>query len=258
MHISGAAAIILLVSSAAARTVKYDCEKTPQICLNTCWAIKCKRNAETLHGGGQKNAMESSKYNSANRNRWGYSAKPCDNGWGWTTPDKKKASSPDEYPYASSKEGGQPNFPKVVALRCVPLNEQKIQGGKLRGLGTDKKSGTWTTKWVNINKLSQDWCGPKPSCKNDGHQFISGGPKGPFKPDPNPKKVRDIGSYSEDGTSAWVESRDVAEDEDLDEVEARDVDEEVDEPEGGMEAREADDETETTAEARDVEVPFES
>lgn len=121
---------------------------------------------------------------------------------------------------------------------------------------------TWTTKWNKTSKLPQDWCGPRPSCKNDGHQFISGGSQGPFRLDPNPKRVRDIGSYSEDGTSAWVESRDVVEDEDVDEVEARAVDEEVDESEGDNEAREADDETdaetEATVEARDVEVPFES
>lgn len=36
MHVSFAAAIILLVGSAAAKGVVYDCEKTPQICLNTC------------------------------------------------------------------------------------------------------------------------------------------------------------------------------------------------------------------------------
>lgn len=125
MHISGAAAIILLVSSAAARGVVYDCKNTPQICLNTCWSIKCKKNAQTLHGGGQKDRKESKKYGDRNRNRWGYGSKPCINGWGWTTPDKKKATSPDEYPYASSKEGGQPNFPNIVSLRCVPTQEQK-------------------------------------------------------------------------------------------------------------------------------------
>ena len=105
------------------------------------------------------------------------------------------------------------------------------QGGRLKGLGTDKNTETWTTKWDKISKLPQDWCGPKPSCKNDGHQFISSGSKGPFSLAANPKKIRDIGTYSEDGDSAWVESREVPEGivipeevEDAD-IEAREVDE---------------------------------
>ncbi|PHH67133.1 hypothetical protein CDD81_2902 [Ophiocordyceps australis] len=212
MFISLAAATFFLVGSAAAKGVVYDCEKTPQICLNTCWAIKCQKNSETLHGGGQKDKSASSKYGDANRRKWGYGSKPCDRQWKWTTPDNKAATSPDEYPYASSKEGGESNFQRVVALRCVPTTEQSSQGGKLKGLGTSKNSETWNTKWINISKLSQDWCGPKPSCKNDGHQFVSGGSNGPFTLASNPKKVRDIGSYSADGNSAWVESREVSED----------------------------------------------
>lgn len=78
------------------------------------------------------------------------------------------------------------------------------QGGTLSGLATDKTSNTWTTTWTNISKLPQDWCGRKPACKNDGHQFISQGSSGPFKLAANPKVVADIASYSEDGNTAWV------------------------------------------------------
>lgn len=65
---------------------------------------------------------------------------------------------------------------------------------------------------------------------------MSGGPNGPWTLAASPKVVRDIGSYSEDGDSAWVSSRDIPDDvelpEDFDEddgeVEARDVDGEDD------------------------------
>ncbi|EFY86447.1 hypothetical protein MAC_07525 [Metarhizium acridum CQMa 102] len=229
MHVSFAAVVILLVGSAAAKGVVYDCEKTPQICLNTCWAIKCQKNSETLHGGGQTKD-NAKKYGDDNRKKWGYDKDPCKKkGWAW-----KGGNSPDEYPYASSKEGGQSDFAKKVALRCVPGKEQQRQGRKVRGIATSKNGEQWNTKWDKISKLPEDWCGPKPKCQNDGHQFVSGGPNGPWTLAANPKVVRDIGSYSEDGDSSWVSSRDIPDDVELPEdfdgddggVEARDVDEE--------------------------------
>ncbi|KID95392.1 hypothetical protein MAJ_08619, partial [Metarhizium majus ARSEF 297] len=195
MHVSFAAAVILLVGSAAAKGVVYDCEKTPQICLNTCWAIKCQQNSATLHGGGQTKA-NAKKYGDDNRKKWGYDKDPCKKkGWAW-----KGGNSPDEYPYASSKEGGQSDFANKVALRCVPGKEQQRQGRKVRGIATSKSGEEWNTKWDKISKLSEDWCGPNPKCQNDGH---------------HPKVVRNIGSYSEDRDSAWVSSRDIPDDVEL-------------------------------------------
>ncbi|KAK2591573.1 hypothetical protein QQS21_010743 [Conoideocrella luteorostrata] len=252
-------AVALLVSSAAAKEVKYDCKETPEICLNTCWAIKCQRNTPNLHGGGQKNAAASKKYGLDNRNKWGYSKKPCAIGKGKF--GRKGATSPDEYPYASSKEGGLGTFSKKVALRCVPKLEQSKQGGKVSGIGTDKKSKVWKTTWTNYSHLPQNWCGRKPSCKNDGKQFVSAGPNGPWTLAKNGKKVRDIASYSEDGETSWVETRDIPDDAilpeeyqlDDNEIEAREADDVADE-DNEIEARDADDvaDEDNEIEARDA------
>lgn len=60
-----------------------------------------------------------------NRKAWGYDQGPCGSfGWAWTTPDGLTADSPDEYPLASSYQGGWVYNGKVVSLRCVPLAEQ--------------------------------------------------------------------------------------------------------------------------------------
>ncbi|KAI1082929.1 hypothetical protein F5B20DRAFT_578006 [Whalleya microplaca] len=141
----------------------------------------------------------------------------------------KKANSPDEYPYASSDQGGLHSTKGTVQLRCVPTDEQKGQGGKLKGIGTSSKDEEWETKWENIGSRPQDWCGANPTCKNDGHQFTSGGNNGPFTKVPDPKVTRDIGTYSEDGSTAWVKMRgdEPAEFSERDEIESRGVNSEL-------------------------------
>ncbi|KAK8080169.1 hypothetical protein PG997_007987 [Apiospora hydei] len=175
MHTTTVALLVLAASAATAKGIVYDCSKTPQICLNTCWAVKCAGLPAGLHGGGNKDAKASKKKGTENRNAWGYGSKPCDESKHnkyWKNGNVKN-TSPDEYPYASSKEGGLKGAGKPVQLRCVPTAEQKSQSGKVSGLGTAKTTDVWTTKWDNIQNLPQDWCGAAPKCKNDGHQFTA-------------------------------------------------------------------------------------
>lgn len=101
------------------KTVTYDCgaSGTPQICLNTCWAVNCWGLPETLHGG---KGVDSD----ANRKSWGYGQKSKWKQYIWNNDD---CSSPEEYPYASSKEGGLDGAGKTLALRCVPIAKQRSE-----------------------------------------------------------------------------------------------------------------------------------
>ncbi|KAK8128022.1 hypothetical protein PG984_009130 [Apiospora sp. TS-2023a] len=175
MHTFNVALLAMAASAVTARGIVYDCKKTPQICLNTCWAINCAGLPAGLHGGGNKDAKASKKKGDANRNAWGYGSKPCDPTKGsryWKNGNVRN-TSPDEYPYASAKEGGLKGAGKPVQLRCVPTSEQKSQSGKVSGLGTAKTSAVWTTRWTNIQNLPHNWCGANPTCVNDGHQFTA-------------------------------------------------------------------------------------
>ncbi|KAK7982162.1 hypothetical protein PG988_004400 [Apiospora saccharicola] len=155
MHAFTVALLAMGASAVTARGIVYDCSKTPQICLNTCWAINCAGLPADLHGGGNKDAKASKKKGDANRNAWGYGSKPC---------DPTKGSK-----YWKNGNGAG----KPVQLRCVPTSEQKEQSGKVSGLGTAKTSAVWTTRWTNIQNLPQNWCGANPTCVNDGHQFTA-------------------------------------------------------------------------------------
>lgn len=101
----------------AGKTISYDCgpNGTPQICLNTCWAVNCRKLPETLHGG-------TGISDSAHRTEWGYGQKTKWASYKWGNGD---CTSPEEYPYASSKEGGLNGAGKTLALRCVPVKEQQ-------------------------------------------------------------------------------------------------------------------------------------
>ncbi|KAK8090541.1 hypothetical protein PG994_000046 [Apiospora phragmitis] len=244
MHTSTVTLLAMAASAVTAKGIVYDCSKTPQICLNTCWAVKCAGLPAGLHGGGNKDAKASKKKGEQNRIAWGYNSKPCaensKHNKYWKNGNTKN-TSPDEYPYASSKEGGLKGAGKPVQLRCVPTAEQKKQSGKVSGLGTAKTSAVWTTKWDNIQNLPQDWCGAAPKCVNDGHQFTATA-KGVFT------RSLDIGAEDipvfedavYDGNSTTITVRaeeadlggdvddvpDVEEEEELDDgVEARDVEE---------------------------------
>ncbi|TLD23127.1 hypothetical protein PspLS_07530 [Pyricularia sp. CBS 133598] len=74
--------------------VPYDCTRMPGVCTNHCWAVNCMGHPEAVHGGNDQVDVEK------NRKDWGY----------YTTGLKALGddvySSPEEYPFASSQEGG--------------------------------------------------------------------------------------------------------------------------------------------------------
>ncbi|CAN8097501.1 unnamed protein product [Discula destructiva] len=163
------------VEARAAKTISYDCSDTPGICLNACWAQHCRGISGTLHGGGGAD-------DAAKRTAWGYGFKTP----GWKAYVNGVNTSPEEYPYASSKEGGLNGAGKTVALRCVPSKEQQKQGGKVKGLKTSANTDTWVTDIKSFTNLAHlktlinpktgagyDWCDATTKCVNDGHQFTA-------------------------------------------------------------------------------------
>ncbi|KAI1848699.1 hypothetical protein JX266_005558 [Neoarthrinium moseri] len=195
--------------------VIYDCSQHPQLCFNTCWAVNVVKHPNPLHGGGGSGA------GSDNRKDWGYKSSmcvkqnvhwDCENGLG----GKDECVSIDEYPFASSKEGGFAWDQTVVALRCIPEADQKSQGGSLRNLAKSPQTDTWTITLNNINFVTGNnfpypantWCTNNPSMQNDGHQLVPEG--GQLKLD-NPSLVVTKGvnstshlKFSEDGNSATI------------------------------------------------------
>lgn len=161
-----ATVVSLLAGHTLGKIVEYECDRTPQICLNTCWAINCAGHPNPLHGGAGR---------PDGRATWGYKTGLCaSTGWAWITPDNKHADSPDEYPLDGSKEGGWSYNGKVISLRCVPQAEQNseliyfsptqkikvlmqlvntVQGGLVSGIRGADENEEWTFRWTKINNL---------------------------------------------------------------------------------------------------------
>ncbi|KAI0006246.1 hypothetical protein F4779DRAFT_597140 [Xylariaceae sp. FL0662B] len=212
MHsIALAAVFSLLAGSTLGKTVTYDCSQTPQICLNTCWAVNCAGHPNPLHGGGGK---------ADTRTSWGYKSGLCaSTGWAWITPDNKYADSPDEYPLDGSKEGGWKYNNKVISLRCVPQAEQSIQGGQTSGIRSAPTSEAWRFRWTKISNLKNlggtpkpNWCESAPTCTNDGHQFVPASDGTFVADDPNSwvRRAAD-GEPSPSNHIRWSDDGDTAE-----------------------------------------------
>lgn len=115
--------------------INYDCSKTPQLCFNTCWALNVVGHPQVLHGSGGSGA------GSDNREDWGYKKGMCNKQSAtWQCPDgygnMVDCKSIDEYPFASSWEGGFAFQSIVVALRCIPSNDQNSKKRSLTSRGT--------------------------------------------------------------------------------------------------------------------------
>ncbi|KAL5941077.1 hypothetical protein ACKVV1_005806 [Pyricularia oryzae] len=153
--------------------VVYDCTQTPGICKNFCFAVNCLGHPETLNGGGN---------GPANRQAWG------DGTVGATQLRKAPPVADDtieEYPYASSLQGGISFNNIPVCLRTVPKREQSKQGRLLQGIGQSPKTDTWTTELTNVAaaNLGVTWCYRTTQCTPDAEQFVPSA-KGAFTANP--------------------------------------------------------------------------
>jgi hypothetical protein len=111
------------------RTIVYDCDIMPNICLNFCWAVYCQGLMLPLHGGLGVNPDQNRKDigiedpESAPLKKWRFNTRAPLNA------DKLAiAKSPDEYPLASSLEGGlavlnnQPIGPSLRMATIAPVS----------------------------------------------------------------------------------------------------------------------------------------
>lgn len=145
MFIPTAAAIAYLAALAGAvRASPPDltifCDKTPEICTNICFAIRC---AATRAPAALTFDAPSAAIKNARRSRGGCSRSSNRCGFGRTGPGHRKAphESCHEYPFASTQEADT----GAQLSRCVPPAETREHGVQIRQL---------ESKWQGDNKTS--------------------------------------------------------------------------------------------------------
>ncbi|KAL9935426.1 hypothetical protein V8E36_005774 [Tilletia maclaganii] len=144
-----------LASFALSATVVFDCTKVPNICSNDCYAIQCKSKPTTLH----RDSASATQHRNENACR---SPNRCSG-----NPDD--SNSCDEYPYASSAEGGA-----GAVTRCVPSHENSVQGGTLSSFYTRNSIANGDAYNVGFTSTSGlQYCGG--SCTNNGNEVIRRG-----------------------------------------------------------------------------------
>ncbi|KAI6814022.1 hypothetical protein KC332_g4486 [Hortaea werneckii] len=92
----------------------WDCSRAPACCNNACYLLYVygTRRATLTYGGPGTSGDQ--------RRRSGCSRRPCANN---NLPYGQSGNTCDEYPYASTNEGGQ-----GASLRCVPSGDQNTKG----------------------------------------------------------------------------------------------------------------------------------
>ena len=150
MRFSLALLALASASSAAAATVTFDCTKVPNICSNDFYATKCLGFPTTLH----RDSADATAHRNANACR---SPNRC-------AGHDDQSNSCDEYPYASSAEGG-----KGAVTRGVPSHENSVQGGTLSSFYT--RAGVAQGDAYNVafsNAAGLEYNNGKPHCRVAG------------------------------------------------------------------------------------------
>ncbi|SJX62993.1 uncharacterized protein SRS1_13816 [Sporisorium reilianum f. sp. reilianum] len=145
-------AALALVSSASAATLTWDCTRVPNICSNDCYAIQCAGKPTTLHRDSADATANRALTACKSPNR-------CAN-------NPSDSNSCDEYPYASSQEGGAGSV-----TRCVPSTENSRQGGTLSSFYTNNAitdGDAYNVAFASISGLQ--YCSG--SCTNTGNELI--------------------------------------------------------------------------------------
>ncbi|PWN44862.1 hypothetical protein IE81DRAFT_320832 [Ceraceosorus guamensis] len=148
--LSLSAFVLAAASAASAATVTFDCSKVPNICSNDCYALKCAGKPSTLHRNSAA-ATDNRNHNACK------SPNRCSG-----NPDD--SNSCDEYPYASTSEGGA-----GAVTRCVPAHENSVQGGTLSSFYTRsnvQQGDAYNVAFTGTSGLQ--YCGG--SCSNSGNE----------------------------------------------------------------------------------------
>ncbi|KAJ9479018.1 hypothetical protein PHBOTO_002492 [Pseudozyma hubeiensis] len=150
--VTALALLSLTTSSTLAATLTWDCTRVPNICSNDCYAIQCASKPTTLHRDSANASANRAETACKSPNRC--SGNPDD------------SNSCDEYPYASSQEGGAGSV-----TRCVPSTENSRQGGTLSSFYTNndiEDGDAYNVAFASTSGLQ--YCGG--SCANTGNQVI--------------------------------------------------------------------------------------
>ncbi|KAL1957772.1 hypothetical protein VTO42DRAFT_5490 [Malbranchea cinnamomea] len=104
---------------AKAKVFTWDCRNSIGACQNFCYYRNCQRGAkrQLTYDPNQANVDKRRKASGCSKNPCGKNSK---------LPWRKFGDSCDEFPFASTKEGG-----KGAQLRCVPRKENSSEGGQL-------------------------------------------------------------------------------------------------------------------------------
>ena len=133
------ASVTLVTQVVYGNIITYDCSQIPNICMNFCWAVYCQGLMTPLHGGANVNADQNRKDVGTDSG----SKKAANEGWSFNTAapvgsQARAATSPDEYPLASSNEGGVaalnnqnigPSF-RMATTGVGPQNQQGEQNSE--------------------------------------------------------------------------------------------------------------------------------
>ncbi|KAJ2998777.1 hypothetical protein NUW58_g216 [Xylaria curta] len=156
MHFFGVLQLFTAVSSVTAATFMWNCTNSAATCNNACYAMRNGLAPSTL-------TYDSDPANrTPRRTKSGCNRTPCSNA---ALPWSQKGNSCDEFPFASTFEGGT-----GAILRCVDSKENSSEGGQLSAF---YKTISHNTKFnIMMNNYNQaPFCvsaGPWP---NDGGQF---------------------------------------------------------------------------------------
>lgn len=146
---------LTLLHPTSAATLTWDCTRIPNICSNDCFAIQCASHPTTLH----RDSASASTHRAATACK---SPNRCAN-------NPSDSNSCDEYPYASSQEGGAGSV-----TRCVPATENSRQGGTLSSFYTNnaiEDGDAYNVAFAGTSGLQ--YCGG--SCTNTGNELVRRG-----------------------------------------------------------------------------------
>lgn len=117
-----ATAFVLALARAA--NFKWDCRRSPETCLNACFAFKVRRRSMALVWDKPTKHLENQR-----RRRSGCTMSNGYSVCGGKSNVRYKQTGKtqcDEYPFASTRQGGN-----NAILRCVALRDNASQGGQL-------------------------------------------------------------------------------------------------------------------------------
>ncbi|KAI7329232.1 hypothetical protein KC315_g6250 [Hortaea werneckii] len=135
----------------------WDCSRAPACCNNACYLLYVygTRRATLTYGGPGTSGDQ--------RRRSGCSRRPCANN---NLPYGQSGNTCDEYPYASTNEGGQ-----GASLRCVPSGDQNREGADLSAFYSSFGNAAGQGFNVFINQYDGIPYCDNLSSQNDGFQF---------------------------------------------------------------------------------------